>query len=84
MVSPTAGNGTPGAITPDRKVARGLPPRVWPNRSPKTVYADGHGPNKEARGVYLDHLPIGDATNTEGARTLARRRRLCVAGQDGA
>jgi len=83
LVSPAAGNGTPGAITPDRKVARGLPPSACPNRSPKTVYADGHGPHKEARGVYLDHRPIGDATNTEGARTLARRRSLCVTGLAG-
>ena len=84
MVSPAAGNGPPGAITPDRKVARELPPSACPNRSLKIVYADGHGPHKEARGVYLDHRPIGDATNTEGARTLARRRRLCVAGLTGA
>ena len=78
MVSPVTGNGTPGAITPYRKAARGLPPSACPNRSPKTVYADGHGPHQKARGVYLNHLPVGDVTNTEGARTLASTRRLYV------
>jgi hypothetical protein len=78
LVSPAAGNGTLGAITLDRKAARGLPPRACPNRSPKIEYADGHGSDQEMRGVYLDHRPVSDVTNTEGARTLACRYRLCV------
>jgi hypothetical protein len=78
VVSPAAGNGTLGAITLDRKAARGLPPSACPNRSPKIEYADGHGSDQETRGVYLDHRPVGDVTNTEGARTLACRYRLCV------
>jgi hypothetical protein len=84
LVSPAAGNGTTGAITPDRKAARGLPPSACSNCSPKTVYANGHGSHQEARGGYLDHRPVGDVTNTEGARTLARWRRLCVVGLAGA
>jgi hypothetical protein len=78
LASPPAGNGTPGAITPDRRAARDLPLRACPKRSPKTVYADGHGADQKTRGVYLDHRPVGDVTNTEGARTLFCWYRLCV------
>ena len=78
LVSPAAGNGTLGAIMLDRKAARGLPPSACPNRSPEIEYADGHGSDLGTRGAYLDHRPVGDVTNTEGARTLACRYRLCV------
>lgn len=78
MVSPTAGHGTLGAITLYRKAARGLPSSACPNRSPKIECVDGHGTDQETLGVCLDHRPVGDVTNTEGAKTLACRYRLCV------
>jgi hypothetical protein len=76
--NPAVENGTSGAVTLDRNAARGLPPSACPNRSPKTEYADAHGSDQGMRGVYLDHRPVGDVTNTEGAWTPSGWERPCV------
>jgi hypothetical protein len=75
---PAAGNGTPGAVPRDTNTARGLPPNTWLNRNSTIEYVRAHGSDQRMRGVYLDHFPDGLAMNAEGARTLARRYRLCV------
>jgi hypothetical protein len=73
-----AGNGTPDAATPDRNAARGLLPSACPNPRPKIEYADAHGSDQGMRGVYLEHCPVGEVMNNEGACTLNSWEHLCV------
>jgi hypothetical protein len=78
LAKPAAGKGTPGAVPRDTNTARVLPPNTRLNCNSTVKYARAHGSDQETRGVYLDHRPVGEVTNAEGARTLARRYRLCV------
>lgn len=44
----------------------------------KIENVDGYSSGQETGGVYLDHLPVGDITNTEGAWILISWERFCV------